>query len=191
MTLEYKRFAKAMRLAAWLALAAAITGFATCGMEPPVNVNPNFSYNLAVPDARWPRLNLLSPAENEVYQKYGKPDYFRLWYNKQGDLVSGREAGPIVRARKLRDLRRSWIYEDKKIEVKFRSPAKSEEVPLSDQLQVLCLRGDPQERDPQIRNGILREMWTYFDKGEKYIFMDGRLAEKQLFKGVGKPFSRM
>jgi hypothetical protein len=184
-------FATAMRTVGWLAAVALTMGSASCPTkEMALNVDQKFSVNLVCPAALWPRLDRLKPAEIEAYQKHGKPDYFRILYSPHGEIATSREAGPVIRAKKLADLPRSWVYEAKKIEVQFVSPAKFVEVPLSDQLKILCLRGDPQERDHQSKNDMVREMWTYFDVGEKYFFLDGRLVEKQVFTGVGRPFSR-
>ena len=191
MAAQCARWTVAVKPAIWLTAAVLVTGAASCPTkEMALNVDQKFSVNLVRPAALWPRLESLSPAEIEAYQKYGRPDYFRLWYNPRGEISTSREAGPVIRAKKLGDLPRSWVYEAKGIEVQFPTQAKFVESPLTDQLKILCLRGDPQERDFQPRNDKIREMWTYYDVGEKYFFMDGRLVEKQVFSGIGRPFER-
>jgi len=186
-----RRHSAPVRVLGWFVAATFALGAASCPTkEMALNVDQKFSVNLVRPAAMWPRLDKLSPAEIEAYEKHGRPDYFRIWYNSRGDISASREAGPIIRAKKLTDLPRSWIYEAKGFEIQFPTLAKSVEAPLSDQLKVLCLRGDPQARDQQTKNGMLRETWTYYDVGEEYFFYDGRLTEKQVFKGIGRPFTR-
>jgi len=181
-----------IRLVCIVAAGAMAAGSASCPKKMSFSLDTKFSVNLVRPSPTWPKLEKLSLAQLEVYEKYGRPDYFRIWYNPRGEIVTAREAGPIIRAKRLGELPRSWVYENKKIEVRFTSPSKYEELPLSDQLKVLCLRGDPQERDVQtLKGGIVRESWTYFDVGEKYFFIDGHISKKQVFKGVGRPFERM
>lgn len=187
----FEHLATVVRLVGWLATAVFALGTASCPKEMALNVDEKFSVNLVRPAATWPRLNRLSPGEIEAYQNYGKPDYFRILYPPHGEISTSREAGPAIRAKRLKDLPRSWIYETKKIEIQFPSAAKFVEMPLSDQMKVLCLRGDPQDRDFQTKNGRIHESWTYYDVGEKYFFLDGHLAEKQVFQGIGRPFSRM
>ena len=187
MAVRWTRLASPIRLVVALFVAAVAMG-AACRKDLALNMDAKFSVNLVRPAVTWPRLDRLTPAELEVYDKYGKPDYFRLWYNPHGEISTSREAGPAIRRKLLGELPRSWVYEEKKIEVQFRSPAKFEEVPFSDRMTVLCLRGDPDDRDVQTKENIILESWTYYDVGEKYVFVGDRQVEKQVFKGVGRPF---
>ncbi len=178
----------------WLCgMAAFLCGAAaTCQKDLSVSMDTKFSVNLVRPSDSWPKLRDLSAAELEAYEKYGKPDFFRVWYNPRGEIATSREAGPVYRNRQVSKLPLSWLYEKQGIEVRFESPTKFVEVPMSDQFRVLCERGDPQERDVLSSvQGMRRESWTYWDVGEKYIFLDGKLQEKQVFTGVGRPFTRM
>ncbi len=165
---------------------------ATCQKDLSVSMDTKFSVNLVRPSENWPNLRELSAAELAAYEKYGKPDFFRIWYNPRGEIATSREAGPVYRNRQVSKLPLSWLYEKAGIEIRFESPTKFVEVPMSDQFRVLCERGDPQERDVLSPvQGMKRESWTYWDVGEKYIFLDGRLQEKQVFTGVGRPFTRL
>lgn len=188
-----QQWASAARLLAWLGAAVFVMGAASCPNPTVLNMDTGFSVNLARPAATWPRLDRLSLAEIEAYEQHGKPDYFRIWYSHRDEITSKWEASPILRRKSVSGLPRSWVYEEKKIELRFPSPSKFEEVPLSDKLQVLCHRGDPQDRpDIQtLKSGAIRESWMYYDVGEKYIFLDGHLARKQVFTPMGRPFQRL
>jgi len=181
-------------LIAWAAVMALILGAAACPKGGGVmNLDTKFSVNLARPVPTWPQVKELSPAELDAYEKYGKPDFFRIWYSERGDIVTSREAGPAIRGKLVSELPRSWVYARTKTELQFVSPTKFVEVPISDEIKVLCLRGDPQERDRQaLPNGSIRVVWRYFDVGESYAFVDGRQdGQPQIFKGIGRPFMRM
>jgi len=179
------------RLAALALLLVAATG---CFTKHLYDFDPNFSVNLMTPDEDWPDMDKMRPAEIEVFEKYGEPDFFRPWYNRRGEIMNRWEAGPRIRTKTVTDLRMSWIYEDRSVEIQFKSPTQFVEVPLSDKLKVLCERGDPSEiaaltnpKDPA------REAWTYFDVGEKYFFTEeGRFARpKQVLKGISRGIQRM
>jgi len=192
MRVKHLQPAMVARLMGCLTVAALLMGSSSCPRDLASNVDSKFSVNLVRPSATWPKINTLSPGETEAYGKYGQPDYFRVWYNKGGEIATSREAGPIIRGRQVSELPRSWIYEAGGIELRFVSPTKFMEVPISDQIKVLCQRGDPQERDVlSLVDGKAKESWTYWDVGEKYFFLDGKQIEKQVFKAIGKPFTRM
>lgn len=190
---KHLRAASAVGLVGWVTVAVLIMGAASCPRGGGMNLDSKFSVNLARPAPTWPEVKKLQPAELDAYEKYGKPDFFRIWYNERGDIMTSREAGPAIRGKLVSELQRSWIYERTKTELQFVSPTKYVEVPISDQVRVLCLRGDPQERDHQsLPNGSVRETWRYFDVGESYTFVDGRQDGKpQVFKGIGRPFMKM
>ena len=184
-----QRWASVLRAIAWLGVAALVMGAAACPKPLVLEMDTGFSVNLARPAAAWPRLDRLSLGEIEAYEQHGKPDYFRIWYNHRGEIATKWEAGPVLRRKRAGEMPRSWVYEEKKIEIRFLSPSKFEVVPLSDPLQVICRRGDPQARDVQtLKDGTVRESWMYYDVGEKYIFVEGNLARKQILKGLGRPF---
>jgi hypothetical protein len=179
-----------VRLAGWVVVAGLVMGFNTCPSKKDFIWQPDLSVNLAVPGTKWPKLDKLPPAQIEVYEKYGAPDFFRVWFNPHGELATEWEATRLYRTKNLEKYVGSWIYTGRKIEVVFRSPAKYEEVPLSDKLSLICRRGDPESRDVQNKKGMVREVWTYYSYGERYIFLDDRLADTELFRGFGAPLDR-
>lgn len=182
-----------MRTSGWLAVAVVLIGAASCPKAIQIDIDTKFSANLVRPAATWPPLDQLTPAELDAYEKFGAPDFFHLWYNRRGDLVSSREAHPFIREKKLDELPRSWVYEAGGFEIRFLTAARFEKQPISDKIKVICLRGDPQDVDRQrMRNGDVKEYWTYFDVGEKYLFVNDRQAgEPQIFKGMNRRMNRL
>jgi hypothetical protein len=175
-------------------LAALAAGGAGCHRSLQFGFDPRFSVNLMTPSNQWPDMKKMTPAEIEVYEKYGKPDFFRLLYSKRGELATHWEANPLIRAKKVNGLPKTWIYEDAGIEVRFRSPAKFEEIKLDDRMKTLLAHGDPSEISPLQSKDLAREAWTYWDTGEKYFFReDGMFArpKQSIGKGIGRNFTRM
>ncbi|MBM3333078.1 hypothetical protein FJY63_00285 [Candidatus Sumerlaeota bacterium] len=181
-----------LRATVLLAAGALCVGSETCRKHLDFDIDSRFSSNLARPTDEWPDLTQLSPVEIEVYDKYGGPDFLRIWYNRTGAIVDSREAGGFVRSEAVRNLPKSWVFLDRRVEIRFPSKSRYEEVALTDQLLVLCHRGDPTRRERQSRSdGTVREIWTYWDVGEQYFFIDGHQdGEPRVFKGIGRPFMR-
>ena len=169
-------------LAAWVGLSVLLMGMASCPKSINYSANPKWSVNLIQPGRSWPRLANMSPAKLEAYDQFGKPEFFRVWYNSAGELANTRQAGPLIREKDLGKLPWSWVYEKQEIEIRFESPTKFEKVPIPDKVKVLCLRGDPHEQPKMftLKSGSLREDWIYYDVGKKYIFVDDKLGKVEV-----------
>jgi hypothetical protein len=179
----------------WILLLSVTFSMGSChGRRPQFEFEPKFSVNLMTPAADWPNVKVMTPAELEVYEKHGTPDYFRPLYSKSGDIASRWEAGTFIRQRKVNELKRTWIYEDAGVEIEFKSPSKFQEKPLSDKMRTLIRRGDPSEVSALQSSDLAREAWTYWDVGEKYFFTeDGKYARpvQKMTRAIGKNFTRM
>jgi hypothetical protein len=181
------------RTGGWLGVAALLMGSASCFESINYAVDPAFSVNIIKPGSTWPKFDNMTPAKLEVYDRYGRPDYFRVWYNPNGEIANMRQAGPLIRQREVGRLPWSWVYETEEIEVRFGSPTRFEEIPLSDKLKVLCTNGDPHAPPDitELKTGSIRESWIYYDVGKQFVFIDDKLADVHRFRGMGPAMRRM
>jgi hypothetical protein len=163
-----------------LAMFAAML-FAAC--EQDVKIDPDFSVNIFMPGPKWPNVKKLSPQQKEVYQKYGRPDCFRVWWNAKGEL-KGR--GDAIREFKQKGAKQppaySWVYLEDGREVVF-SGARYEETSLSDRVRVLAKNGDPEDIK-EMQPGITQ--WMFYSTGKLYKFAGDRIVEEKDFPAMGK-----
>lgn len=169
------------RFSAW----AVIFGvFIACAHTGQVMLNPNFSVNLAKPGKKWPQEKKLTPAQSEVLAKYGPPDYFHIWWTKQGDIQTYLKVARVIP--RIRDYDRSWIYLDRNEDIVFKSADQYSGVPVGDQLRTVCEYGDPEDIKKNVsRDGVVVESWAYYSRGTLFKFCDGKLAERQEFPPMG------
>jgi hypothetical protein len=152
-------------------------------LAPEVVFDPTFSINIAELLPGWPNdENALAPAEEEVLRTHGRPDYFHIMWSRRSDIVDESVAHRLRRQRRVdpQKLQRRWIYMDAREEVRFAKDKLSYEVtPLSDQLEVIVRRGDPEEmRFPVVSGGRRIEKWYYWNQGLLVTFEDGRLVSE-------------
>jgi hypothetical protein len=155
-------------------------------------VSERFSMNLAPPpgwlaDPKAP----LAPAEKEVLQRRGVPDFVRFWWRPDGSLVTSsdfagrRDAFPEL----IKAVKKSWIYlkEDKPEEVAFlRNGASYSVRPLAEPLKLICQYGDPSSRVPPFTaDGERHEVWTWIEHGLQIEMIDGKVKNTKNFQGTG------
>ena len=154
------------------ALAAALVVLTTgCAQDPGYHFDPRFSVNLIRPTLTDENVKALSPANREIYQLYGHPDYMRLFWNSKGELTTRAKEWSRINANQHNRLPRSWIYLDRGKEIIFTGANNYKQVDLTDQVRVICELGDPGD----IQRRVIDEEsyfveWTYLDRGERYYF---------------------
>ncbi|MFH0792800.1 MAG: hypothetical protein V2A74_02075 [bacterium] len=151
-----------------------------CGQKDEIGISPEFSMNLARPVNAWPKNQHLTPAQKYIFDEYGPPEYLRLWWVSDGMLQSQNQVQRILRSKEIKEIKSSWLYPQKNVEVLFDSPDNYRELPIGDRLGILMQFGDPdgQRVNTSYKEG-LEEWWTYYSRGEIYIFRDGKLFEKR------------
>jgi hypothetical protein len=162
-----------------LALAFVLSG---CREVKPFTWEPDFSINVAEVNFEWPETKEdLNPAELEVYERYGRPDFVHFIWSRR-DHVVRRDEGLRIMSRsgqKVQDVKRGWIFLKDDREVVFKSPAHYELMPLNDKLRVIVDEGDPPPSwIKQIPNKMNKriEKWQYVDRGIVYTFVDDELT---------------
>jgi hypothetical protein len=169
------------RCSAWAVL---LTVFLGCALSSQLMFNPNFSVNLAEPGKKWPKDKTLTPAQSEVLAKYGPPDYFHIWWTRQGDIQTYLKVDR--KFPRILDYDHSWIYLQRNEDIVFKGNSHYGALPISDQLRTVCEYGDPDDIKKNVnRDGVLVETWQYYSYGVMLKFCDGTLSERQEFPPMG------
>lgn len=187
------RFASfAIRFLTALLLVSAVGG---CATKYNYGVNERFSMNLG-PVPPWfgdPKAPL-RPAEKEVLERRGRPDFIRVWWKSNGapitssDLAGRRDEYQIL----VNAADKSWVY------LKAEKGGKDEEVvflndgaayrvqPLSEQLKLLCQYGDPSNKiTPVVIDGESHETWMWYEHGLQLELVNGHVVKSKNFPATG------
>jgi hypothetical protein len=144
-----------------------------------------FSINLARPGKHFLSKDA-TPAQKEVQEKFGMPDFVRLYWDKKGDIVTLLAVDESLRKGKQRDVKQTWIYVDSNQEITFINDDEYTVAPLSEKEKIVCEFGDPDQIQKHTDNqGGLEEIWTYYGKGWIFKFYNGTLMSKQQFPPMG------
>lgn len=175
--------------AALLVVSAVV--FSACKTdEGPINFDPKFSVNIAFPMKGWPVVKKLTPEKKEIFDKYGMPDAFHIYWDSTGGLQTRDFVKGELKRRKENGAKQlpdhAWIYLSKGVEVFFGAGGRAEEKKISDQVKIICRSGDPQEVKT---NPIVQ--WTYYSIGKTYRFSNsGSIIEEKDFPATGGYFVR-
>ncbi|MCX7717618.1 MAG: hypothetical protein N2111_04340 [Candidatus Sumerlaeaceae bacterium] len=165
-----------------LSLVLCAFAFAACEKDM-FSFDPDFSVNLFRPGKKWPDEKKFTPAEREVYARYGRPDHFRAWWDPSGTVKQRIEILPRLKeVQKGKNLPPySWIYLRQGVEVLFAGHS-YEEQPLTDQIRILTRYGDPED-SKTLEGGVTQ--WMYFGAGKLFKFARGRVIEEREFPAMG------
>ncbi|HNY27936.1 MAG TPA: hypothetical protein PKH31_11215 [Candidatus Sumerlaeota bacterium] len=156
---------------------------AGCKTTPkPYVADFGFSVNVARVNPRWPGdLKNLTPAEREVLEERGRPDYFHLIWSSYETVLDRTQLNKAIRnpGSDNEKERIGWVYLEDKKEITFPSTTKSKEAPLKDKVRVICREGDPVEPKvlPNSRN-VRVEKWHYINSGVIYTFEDDTMVKE-------------
>lgn len=172
---------KCKPLLIYLLAAFAALSLAACDQD--LVIDPEFSVNVFNPGPKYPNVKKLTTPQKEVFEKHGKPDHFKVQWDKRGTLKTRAEVEPLLARAKPKNLPPyNWIYLDKNLEISFTENS-YEELPLSDMTRMLTKHGDPEDVK-ELHAGIIQ--WMYFSVGKQYKFNQGRLVETKEFPALGK-----
>ena len=192
------------RLLAALACVVWLIGATGCARRQQIlKTDPRFSVNVtrttsAFPGPQEPRAwyavwrpapLVLSDAEQETFDRLGRPDFVRLWWRTDGTFISSSDLAD--RIRQVPDLvartPRSWVYLDRDEEVVFAGDGlHSRTQAISPQLRIICELGDPTHKSqPVMRSGQSCQQWVWVDHGLIVEFLDGVPAQRRPFTGTG------
>lgn len=175
-----------------LALLAPALLAAGCGRNKKViEIDDRFSYNIAKTPSWFPDPDKpLAAGEQDTYDRYGKPDFIRLWWRPDGSLIRSSDLAaedPKSLAERLNTIPKSWLYLRDDKEVTFlRNGESYKEAPISETIKLICNYGDPSHRSvPVLRDGAMRETWQWIEHGIQIEMADGVEMKRTHFTGTG------
>lgn len=163
-----------------------------CGRNKEVlTFDHSFSYNLMrVPEWYPGEKTVLSPTEKEIIGRMGPPDFFRFWWNEDGDFVTSSDLHRQFREmnENMKGVKQTWIYAREEREIEFKPTGEYFEHPLPQKIKLIARYGDPSEKSPPRSDarGRTYETWIWIDHGLKVEFMDGMEIKRDHFSGTGR-----
>ncbi|MEN6627385.1 MAG: hypothetical protein ABFD69_14265 [Candidatus Sumerlaeia bacterium] len=161
------------------------------GNKHTIEVDQRYSMNIVktpywFPDEETPLL----PVEKDVFDRYGKPQFMRLWWRDDGTFITSSDlAGKDqeIIGQDMNNMKKSWIYPKLNKEVVFSADHQSQtEQPISEALDLICKYGDPSKNRPVEVEGHTRETWIWLEHGKKALIEDGRVLKVSNFSvGTG------
>lgn len=150
--------------------------------QQPYELNFEQTINFFRPGAKWPVQKLLTPAEKQVLEQYGRPDMFRLLWTNTGELKM-REMVQLEWTRnKLKTFPPfTWVYLRRNEEIVF-TPNGFQAEPLTEIMHIVIKYGDP-ENVKDIGNGV--SQWTYYSVGKMYTIAGNKVVSTKEFPAMG------
>jgi len=172
-----------------------IVGFwvSACQKRQEILLNMSFSVNVAQPGPTFPKMENLVESKKQAYDLYGRPDFIRLWWTRDGYPKRFLEVDRLLNQepQSIYALRHSWIYLDQEVEVIFDSGKTFHEVPLTDKVRMLCRYGDPEDvKSLTSGEGTPEETWHYYSLGLILRFRGDTIISKQTHAPMGQFIKR-
>lgn len=161
-----------------------LAGGSACSRKEYITFNLRHSSSLSEPKKDWPGKpeKTLTPAQQEVFEQRGTPDFIRFWWRDSGNFPENIDPRFLMKE-EIAATKQSWIYTRQGDEVIFDSAYASTSVPISDKLMIIIKEGDPEER--QVRedreSGQVEEIWRYISTGREYRFHGDTLYQTRQF----------
>lgn len=150
--------------------------------KQPLVFNFDQTVNIFRPGEKWPVDKLLSAPEKQVYAQLGRPDCFRLLWDREGNV---KVRSVIEQEWKGKDLKNlppySWVYLQRNEEIIFSGNSFYSQ-PLNDLVQVVIKSGDP-ENVRDMGNGLTQ--WTYYSTGKMYTISGNNIVATKDFPPMG------
>lgn len=148
----------------------------------------DYSVNLARPTEEFPDPKTITPAQQAILSEYGKPDYIRIWWDSEGSYRTWMEFQRAIEKKDFVEQKQSWVYLDKKFEIRFPSQTDFQKVPLTDTLSLIARYGDPEQRTVRQDNDLNArvEVWQYYSAGKLFTILDDKIVKEQTFTQMGK-----
>jgi hypothetical protein len=179
-----KKFLSAFRL---LLAATILATFATSckDKEAGVNFNPDFSINLMAIGEKWPPKKgktKLKDNQQAAFEKFGRPDFLRILWNRQGTIMIRDQfnAADKARMKKAPTMESSWVYLNRGVEVIF-TPQGTVERRINDEVRLIARMGDP-EAVRTVGNGMTE--WTFYSTGRIIKMLNGQIVETREFPAM-------
>lgn len=153
------------------------------GCDQDVVLNLEHSINIFHPGPKWPNVKKFSPTEREVYQRFGKPDCFRVLYDRKGSIKLRHDLEKELNGKKPKKLPPyTWVYLNRDKEVFFEGQTFVEK-PIADTTRIVIDNGDPEDVR-EVTPGIVQ--WMFFSTGKLYKISNDRVIEQKEFQAMGR-----
>jgi len=169
-------------------LLAALMMLPACREEQGINLDLNFSVNVANPEKNFPNLEAIADSKKDVFYQYGRPDFIRLWWTSDGKPQRYLDVDTRLRDPRVKNnLNQSWIYLKNNAEFIFDSSEQYRQIPLTDKTLIICQYGDPEDvKEVTALDGALEETWNYFSRGVILRFRDDKIVHRQNYTPMGR-----
>jgi hypothetical protein len=149
-----------------------------------VEIKPEFSVNIFKPGPSWPNVKKLTPEQRQLFEKYGKPDCFHVYWTSDGAIQPRAELEKSMKGKKPKTIPPySWVYLATNKEIVFPPGGKPREQPLPETVKIVAENGDPEDVR-QDQPGVTQ--WMFFSTGKIYKIANNRVIEKKDFPALGK-----
>jgi hypothetical protein len=124
----------------------------------------------------------LQPREKAALEKYGRPDFMRIIWDRSGAIKIRDQFNAVERKRmkKAAELPTTWVYLDRNVELVF-SGDTWQERRLNDEIKLVARMGDP-EAVREIPGGIVE--WTFYSTGRIVKLLNGSIVETRQFPAM-------
>lgn len=163
-----------------IALLAPVLLSGCSGSKHVLEINDRFSRNLIRTPYWYPSDETpLTMAQQVVLEKMGPPDFIRLWWRRDGEIITMSDLSGKTQEELMTDfemMKKTWIYYDAEKEVHFSSSGSSYDLQdLDPKTKLICDYGDPSSRRIFGKNshGQIKETWIWVDQGLQIEFLDG------------------
>lgn len=149
-----------------------------------IEINQAFSVNIFKPGPTWPNVKKLPAEQKQMFEKYGKPDCFHVYWNSDGTITPRASLEKQMNGKKPKTVPPfSWIYLKLNKEIVFSRNGKPVEQPVPDEVRVVAENGDPEDVRDDIP-GV--KQWMFYSTGKIYKFSRGHIIEQKDFPAMGK-----
>ncbi|CAN5246088.1 hypothetical protein BH09SUM1_BH09SUM1_10450 [soil metagenome] len=177
------------------AFCALLAGVTACGGSKPKSrklaPDPTFSLNVIEVPADWPDEKrdwpvdpVTSAQQQAVYEQNGKPDFFRILWNRDGRLMMQRElAADAWNKRNAKKPQAApemeWIYLDKAMTYQFKRGGVIKKN-LPDNIRTVTEYGDPEEMKESVdMSGAPNLIYQYYNRGKVFYFREGKMYKEE------------
>lgn len=166
-----------------IACVSAVYLFGLAGCDQDVVLNLDYSINVFKPGPKWPNVKKLPPGQKLAYEKFGRPDCFRVWWSPDGQVKMRDALQKEMKGIKPKNLPPfSFVYLKENKEVVFKGSSYVEQ-PLPETARIVIENGDPEDVK-ELYGGVTQ--WMFYSTGKLYKISRGRVIEQKEFQAMGQ-----
>jgi hypothetical protein len=156
---------------------------ALSGCDQDVELNIDYSINIFKPGPKWPNVKKLTPVQRQVYEKYGTPDCFRVFWTPDGAIKMRADLQKEMKGMKPKNMPPfSFVYLKDNKEIVFRGSQYVEQ-PLPETARIVIENGDPEDVK-ELHGGVTQ--WMFYSTGKLYKISRGHVIEQKEFQAMGQ-----